>query len=945
MKHYLIPTRPIEDGLDRQNLSILRKRFLAVNSDRLERMHQALAPRHRQFLDALPIMFHCNHPMMPGFVARRTPCKVSEFKPEKQDIEYGRAIARSFTVNYEPDIEEEIYGIYVMGSVGTVAQSDRSDLDIWLCHKPGIAYERLQELQKKCELISQWAEQQRLEAHFFLMDYEAFKRGELSQLNTESSGSAQRLLLLDEFYRSAIFIAGRTPLWWFVPQDKESDYENYTSTLVGKRFLPPKQVLDFGGMAKIPGGEFIGAGIWQLYKAIESPYKSVLKLLLLEAYVSDFPDITPLSLTYKQLIYQGEMDIDKLDSYAMIYSRIEEYLLERGQTKRLELARRCFYFKVHRRLTRSSNSSHRPWQREILKRFVDNWGWDDAELQRLDNRAQWKAAEVTKERAQLVHELNHSYQILLEFAQRDLTERSISSEELTVLGRKLQAAFERRPGKIEWINPNISEDLSEDALLVEHYLDETQKEMWRCAPANAPKRSLKVCNNPSELLLWAYFNGIIGLQTPLELPIRLPTAEARRLLNVFEQWLPHMRQSKAHENFLQSARPTHVMLLINVGTSPSPELSQHGLQRLSNNTDALRYGGHSENLIASVDIISRNSWQEIHSRHFEGESALLNVLEEYLQLCLPGTHQAPPELRIECIGSDHASTIAHRVREWFSEISQCFYGRNSGRTRYLFQMSAKYFCLQFQGLRPKLTSYTSDEALLDSLASEQSSFSPIMIDSRALRDTALPLIASKMRGNTVNVFFRRFDIGMELYITDEKGSLLYEKFRGLMNYNPLIPLHRFIRSAVNRQARMYPEVVADFGILPIYFYELLARPNEALHAQQKQVPQQSQSNLIFDVKAIAHVNQSRRITYDFVCDDQEFSTETFGEQLFLVVAQFVLSRRAADESYPIYLTDLDLSLCEKEIGKGKPLQLVHYIRIKNFLEFKLNQAIGILLRA
>ena len=165
----------------------------------------------------------------------------------------------------------------IWGVSGTIAQSDRSDLDIWLCHKPGLTREQLGLLQDKCEGISDWAEQQRLEVHIFLMDFEAFKRGRLSSLDKESSGSAQHLLLLDEFYRSAIFIAGRAPLWWYVPEKDETNYRAHAGELIDKRFITPHHVLDFGGVANIPEGEFVGAGIWQLYKAIESPYKSVSK--------------------------------------------------------------------------------------------------------------------------------------------------------------------------------------------------------------------------------------------------------------------------------------------------------------------------------------------------------------------------------------------------------------------------------------------------------------------------------------------------------------------------------------------------------------------------------------------------------------------------------------------------------------------------------------------
>lgn len=953
MKQRLIPEHHIEDGFDRQNLSVIHKRFSAVNDDRLARMRSALSGRHQAFLDALPILFHCNHPMLPGFVNRQVPCKISGYKPTKQDIEAAKTLARSFTLNYDPDIPESIYGLYVMGSVGTIAQSERSDLDIWVCVQPGMSRDDLKRLEKKCELITEWADTQRLEAHFFLMDYEAFKRGQLSTLDKESSGSAQRLLLLDEFYRSAIHIVGRTPLWWYVPVKDEPDYENHTSILLGKRFLTPHHVLDFGGVGNIPGGEFIGAGIWQLYKAIESPYKSVLKLLLLEVYVSEFPKIEPLSLEFKQHIFQGEMDIDKLDSYVMVYRRIEAYLLSKGHHKRLELARRCFYFKINIALSKQSQRHTRPWQREVLRNLVDEWAWSKEGLRLLDGRRHWKVGTVSSERALLVNELNHSYQFLLEFAQNQGIDRAISAEELTVLGRKLQAAFERRPGKVEWINPNISKDVSEDDIAITcHQGIDQQPDIWtahsiRGTSSSRANSTIRSSTSFVELLMWCYYNGVLEAHTQLDLSnvSGIDLKEAGRITDIFQQWLPDPQKSAAHEHFFKAANPNKVLLLLNVSSHSASDLTQQNFQRLSQQTDALRYGGQEENLVNSVDLISINSWHEVHVRRFDKSSALLDALKEYLQLTLPDTHHAAPELRIECTGGEHASTIANRVNEWFGEINRCFYSQQTGKQRYIFQLSERLHVLQFIGMRPDVNAYANEAQLLRALGNEQTKYSGITVDSRCLKQGPIRLIAGKMRRNTISVFYRRFDIGMETYIADEKGSICHFVDRGLSDFSPLVPLHRFLRAAINRQARSQPDLLADFGICPIYFHELQRRPGQVMTARQTPISQNTHQTNMFEVKAIAFTDDDKTIQYDFYCDDQEFSARSFQDQLFLVVAQFILSRRNRGENYPIYMTDLDLSLCGKLISGDDQLQITHYLKIKNQLEAKLNEAIGVLVKA
>ncbi len=948
MTHKRIPTYGIEDGFDRQNLSVVRKRFAAINADRLQRMHRALAERHQLFLDVLPMLFHCNHPMLPGFVSRTVPAKISGFKPSEKDIAQTRLLARSFTLRYDPAQEESIYGIYVMGSVGTIAQSNRSDLDVWLCHKPGLSSDQLESLQEKCTRISQWADKQRLEAHFFLMDYEAFKKGKLSSLDQESSGSAQRLLLLDEFYRSAIHVAGRTPLWWYVPEKNEKNYDQHAAELLRKRFINSHDVLDFGGVASIPEGEFIGAGIWQLYKAIDSPYKSVLKLLLLEIYVSEYPNICPLSLSFKEQIFHGELDIDKLDSYAMIYRRIEAYLLEHGQTKRLELARRCFYFKVNRALSRSPRHAARPWQREQLKAFTDEWGWPIEELEVLDQRRQWKAPTVSSERSLLVNELNHSYQFLLDFAQRSGSSRAISAEELTVLGRKLQAAFERRPGKIEWINPNISKDLSEDLLTIRQTNDSSGvADSWTVFSPSDSINTLRTTNSFVELILWCLFNGIIESQTQFDLgdvPGMTPK-HMSKLLQILSPWLPKPTSSARHEDFQSTAKPQKALLLLNVGAHSSEALNSQGLQRLSEQSDALHYGGREENLVLSADLVTVNSWHEVHARRFSSKSALLDALREFLQLSLPGTHQKAPELQVECIGEDHASIITHRVKEWFSEITQCFYSQNTKHKRYLFQLGGKRHILYFKGMRPNIEAFSNERDLIQALAQEQDQFSGLNVDSRYESTDPVALIASKMKRNTVSVFYRYFDIGMETYISDEKGSIVHALMRGQRHQSPLVPLHRFLRAVIARQARTQPDLLSDFGICPIYFFQMKSAQNGSFVGKQTPVSQNIRQTSMFEVKAIAHTNDAGEIEYDFYCDDQEFSSRSFQDQLFLVVAQFILSRRKNGENYPIYITDLDLSLASTYVSGDAPLQIKHYLDIKNVLEDKLNEAIGVLVKA
>ena len=294
----------LNEGIDRQTLTHLRERFLHVNRARLLRATEGLTPRQQTVLSLLPLFFHVNHPLLPGYVSGSTPAGVAGYEPDGPALTEAQRLTRSFSYKARtPTAQLPIHGLFLMGSLGTLAQTDQSDMDVWICHAPDLSELALEELRKKCQLLEAWAAGLGADAHFFLIDAPRFALGERdARLSTDDCGTTQHYLLLDEFYRTAIWLAGRTPMWWWVPANEEANYAEFTHTLLSKRFIRADETIDLGHLAHIPPGEFVGAGLWQLFKGIESPYKSVLKLLLIEVYASEHPKVQCLSLRFKQAL-------------------------------------------------------------------------------------------------------------------------------------------------------------------------------------------------------------------------------------------------------------------------------------------------------------------------------------------------------------------------------------------------------------------------------------------------------------------------------------------------------------------------------------------------------------------------------------------------------------------------------------------------------------------
>jgi len=406
---------PGED-ISKRDLHSIAKRFKNLNQLRLQRVQDFLQSRQQVFLDILPLLFHQNHPLLPGFTSLDTPIGIPDFSPNKKAVHAAKQFSKTFTYKRKALLKHPIQGVFLMGSVGSIAFSKTSDMDIWLCHDPKLSADSILELQKKALEIEKWADSLGLEVHFFLVNNESFSKGENIPISSESSGDTQHYLLLEEFYRTAIFIAGRIPAWWLVPPEQEYNYTGYLQHLIENRFISASEVIDFGGLASIPAEEFISATLWHIYKSLNSPHKSLLKLFLMESYASEYPKPQWLCFDLKQAIYQGTMNIDKLDPYLLIYAKVEHYLQKNQSNQRLNLARQCFYLKIMGASNHDLDYKSRIFREGYMLSIAKQWHWPEHWLASLKKQKFWDIKKANEEHIIVRAQLKHCLRMILKLA-------------------------------------------------------------------------------------------------------------------------------------------------------------------------------------------------------------------------------------------------------------------------------------------------------------------------------------------------------------------------------------------------------------------------------------------------------------------------------------------------------------------------------------------------
>lgn len=601
-----------------------------LNQVRFARALAMLTPLQRHLFYLIPLLFHYHRSGDPGYNGPMTPSGIANYFPEDKAIEACKTLGLA-----DPKVvhvqQNAIYGVYSMGSTATFGQNPKSDIDVWVIYDPTLSKDERFSLQQKSALLTTWFANHQLEVNIYLVHPKQFlaaNKGEDNlgaAMDCENSGSAQHWLLLEEFYRSHICLGGKPVAWW-------------------PDAATPDSHIFLGDVRHLPASEYFGASLWQLYKGLDKPHKALLKVMLLEAYASDYPDTELVtSLVWKNTI-AGDFSAFN-DAYFLLYQSIERYLDRKNDKRRLEIVRRCFYLKCGIRLTVAEHP--KDWRYFKLQHLVETWGWSENLLSTLDKCSTWHCGQLQWFNEQLNELMLGSYQTLLRFASENKLSESLKISELGLLTRKLHTYFSDDDQQIISLNRLWSGSISESDLTVIYSQNTQEYYLYRCPPESKNfmgNRAVYHSHSKAKLLIWATLNGVSTINTKWydfggnHWHSKQLTKAARRLPNMLkgEDW----RASK-----LDLCKPWHfkkMIFLINFNSDPTVGWRGQEIMVDYMNANIFALGRDNINMLQSLDVISQNSWGEWHCHRFDGKQAILDALV-YIT---PGMQRAIDEIKV-----------------------------------------------------------------------------------------------------------------------------------------------------------------------------------------------------------------------------------------------------------------------------------------------------------
>lgn len=623
-----------------------RQSFLRFNRFKIHRNLITLSAIDQTIFLIIPRLLHVHQEGLPGYFEGNPPCGIHNFRLD-QEAQY--ALEKMFPdaiIRRNPDLNPVIHTALLMGSVGSIAQTKKSDLDYTLLiDKNDFTEESMKLFQKKLNLIETWTwDNYNLETHFFINDSQEVKNNIFGESDSESTGSALAKLLKEEMYRTMIIVAGKIPFWLISPVDSDDDKydELYKKLNNGETLLKPDEFIDMGNVDDISQGEYFGGAIWALIKSFKSPFKTLMKMGILEEYMFGNTKSNLLCHQVKDKYFNDVPYLD-IDPYLVMFERVQQFFKKTKDEEAVDALRHAFYLKVGTRIAPDElEKGSKIWRKNTLINMLNEWGWDTKKLERLNDYPNWQMMHKVDLGNRINKILMASYKNISEKNKElDPSESLITEKDTHLLGRKLFSFYRTAPNKIDNLGALVDGKTAETELtfLLEQktsrdkatwYLirGKTRAFMEQIDADNIIKKSSTL----PFLLAFTVFNNLYNENTQIMLRAEggaMKDSDLEVLLSQLRQFIASVNiAALSNEDLLADAKVNQLYMLIDFGTPPPPEITMGNINDCKNNDELNKFITRRIDRIKSLTSTYLTSWGELFCKTYSGLNCMARCISE-----------------------------------------------------------------------------------------------------------------------------------------------------------------------------------------------------------------------------------------------------------------------------------------------------------------------------
>ncbi len=594
-----------------------KAKFEQFNNLKFQRFQELLPNSNiKRIVNAIPFLLSINHKKLPGFIESDVPFGISGYAPDDETKKFIKAKYPAVKAEVDPQ-NRFIQMLAVMGSIGTVAYNKKSDFDYWVCvDKFSVSPTQFSNFLLKVDSVQKWASRELdVPVHLFVNDIESIRNNIFAEDEEEAFGSTVGAVLKDEFFRSSIIIAGKIPFWWVMPTSVREDYDEFFSKLPEE--MKESDFVDLGNLYEISKEDFLGSALFQIIKSLGNPFKSIIKLGVLEKYLFG-EESSLLSQKIKINVLCGAIDDTLLDSYLFMFHEVFDYYSKTiSDTSLLDILKLNLYLKADPQISRYAgvkDQKNIPYKVKAMLRYVKEWKWTMKEIKDLDNFDNWDFNKVMNFWDRVTKFMLMSYQNISRQLPRLNLQAKVSESDFMLLSRKIKTHFRREKDKIDQLI-TFKDTPGESILYVEPVNQGIPNPEWRLYKRDRSESdafvatTIKTEFNLLKLLAWAAFNKIYDSSyTRLNLQsgyTRINQNSVIELLNQISGFFSSEKTKIKNEYYLSESFRLLNMIIINFNVE---------------NADSIK----------TIHHLYFTSWGESFIREYHSENDLSAIMKDIL---------------------------------------------------------------------------------------------------------------------------------------------------------------------------------------------------------------------------------------------------------------------------------------------------------------------------
>jgi adenylate cyclase len=523
---------------------------------------------------------------------------------------------------------------------------------------------------------------------------------------------------------------------------------------------------------------------FQLIKSLGNPFKSIIKIGVLEKYLFSPPDEPLLSQKVKAAIQSGNFENKILDSYILMFEEVYHYYESVLEDKSLlTILKQNLYLKIDPQLSKYGGVKDKrnvPYKVIVMYKYIKEWGSSTQGIKELDNFENWDYNNIMTFWNQVKKFMLLSYQKISQQLPTLNLAQKISDSDFKLLSRKIKTHFSSSEDKIDQY-VTFKETPHESILYIEPINVGIKEVEWRMykrtlRDKEAFDTTLKTEKYLIKLLAWISINQIFH-----------PTLSRLKIQSGYTRVDPNL----VNDILTKIANMFSGMNI--------PIKNDYYLKPAINliNVVILNYNSKNADAIQTIHYIFKTSWGESYIHEYNSERDHITIIENILT---SGTKINKKFTEFCEIISPEPFKKLYKDIEQFYQEAYGFLNSSSDKDyrRFVTVMGGLYYSIVREKNLIKVSSYDSFYKLLATinLLPKMNIQTKFFGDDKKLM--TLNDILKLKKNFMITLVYEEAADGLFLYIINENGNVFTFTKAIAKKEEAIINLYNFCQKAIKQ---------------------------------------------------------------------------------------------------------------------------------------------------